>query len=452
MAKSEAQAPGLSAKEPELIDFSIRVKGIWLLLGVGLGLRLALAALPGFGVDIALFRFWADRLAADGPWNFYEGDFFIDYAPGYLYVLWFIGQLNQAIGFSAGVYEYVLKLPAVAADIASAYLLYLILAPRRMEIRLGAVLLYLLFPATLLIGPIWGQVDSLLAFFLLLSVYYIGRDRPIAGALAYTVGFLVKPQAIAALPFLAFWIMRKHPPEWRKIGESLKAPFPPGLWFQITGAALLLVFVVIFPFFLFKPWDFIVHLYNSANVEHYRVNSFWAYNFWNTGGLFEMGFQPDSQRFLGITHQVWGIAMYAGSMLLMMFLMRKSQGTGMLALGAALSVLFFYMFLTRMHERYVFAFFLPFLAACALINSRWLWGALVILGAAHFLNLYHVYGYYEANDLRIQGVYRWLEESNLWGTGLETVQVLSIVMVVSVPLLLAAAYALSNRRPQPEPL
>jgi len=119
-------------------------------------------------------------------------------------------------------------------------------------------------------------------------------------------------------------------------------------------------------------------------------------------------------------------------------------------------VMAFYFFLTRMHERYVFAAFLPLLVAAVLINSRLIWGLFVVLSVSHFINLYHVYGYYYPNDLRIEGIFDWLEKGDLFGTSLpllgrlETVQFFSIVMVVSFIVLLVSTY-LRLERPPPGP-
>ncbi len=457
MANLKADSVDLHAGEEPLAEFSFRINAIAGLLAVALVLRLLLAFLPGFDVDIGVFRFWSIQLAEKGPWHFYDEDFFTDYAPGYMYVLLLIGKLREWFDLTDGQVEYVLKLPSIAADLASAYLLYRLLDTRRLEVRLGAAALYLLFPAALLIGAVWGQVDSMLAFFLLLSVYYIGKDRPVAGAVAFTVGFLVKPQAIAALPFLALWIMRHRPPEWREVVAGIKLPVPPDVWWKCAGAGVAVLLVLIFPFFTYKPWELVSQLYDATNVENYRTNSFWAYNFWNLGGLFDWGFKPDvagikpgEGEWMGLSHRLWGGIMFATSTTLLLFATRRSEGTGMLALGAALSVLAFYLFLTRMHERYVFAFFLPFLAACVLLQSRLLWASFVGLGLVHFFNLYHVYVYYNPNDLRVEGFYKWFEKTDFLGTGFETVQVLSIIMVASFPLLLAAAYVLSARSEREE--
>ncbi|MCI0831662.1 MAG: hypothetical protein J4N72_03345 [Chloroflexi bacterium] len=445
MANIEAHA-GPPPASTDLVKFSVRLPGIEMLLAAGLVLRLGLAFLPGFGVDIGTFQAWSNSLANDGPWNFYNETSFTDYAPGYMYVLWFIGEANQIFGFSQDQYEYILKIPAIIADIASALLIYRILADQKPGVRMGATALYLFFPAALWIGPIWGQVDSILAFFLLLSVYYIGRDKPVHGALAFTIGFLMKPQAIAVLPLLAFWIIRDNWGNWRPI--VLCTVVPP-----------LVMLVLITPFFVFEPWRLVEVLYDASNVANYRVNSFWAYNFWNIGGLFEQGFQCDScggtegTTWFGIETRYWGLSFFFLAIAGVVFSLRKAHGTGYLALGVALSVMAFYFFLTRMHERYVFAAFLPLLVAAVLINSRLLWGMFVVLAVSHFVNLYHVYGYYYPNDLRIEGIYDWLEKGDLFGTSLpllgrlETVQFFSILMVVSFLVLLVGTYIRLERRP-----
>src|SRR3989442_14150329 len=95
MADIDAEAVDASMGERSLVDFSFKAPAIVLLLAAGLVLRLVMAKLPGFSSDIAVFHFWSNQLAEHGPWNFYDSDFFIDYAPGYLYILWLIGKLNQ---------------------------------------------------------------------------------------------------------------------------------------------------------------------------------------------------------------------------------------------------------------------------------------------------------------------------------------------------------------------
>ena len=74
------------------------VGAILIVLALGLALRLIIAYLlpgSGFKVDLGAFRFWADQLATNGPWGFYDRDFLHDYMPGYMYVLWLVGHRRR---------------------------------------------------------------------------------------------------------------------------------------------------------------------------------------------------------------------------------------------------------------------------------------------------------------------------------------------------------------------
>jgi Gpi18-like mannosyltransferase len=303
-----------------------------------------------------------------------------------------------------------------------------------MEVRIASALGYVLFPATLFIGAVWGQVDSLLAFFLLLAVYFLGRGRPVAAGVAYVVGFMMKPQAIAALPFLAFWALRNYPPL---------------VWAKVIGVSALVALALTVPFFAYKPWELYDQLRFSADVYPYA--SFHAYNFW---GVFRY-IQPDNVKYLGLTYQVWGIVLYALTTLFIIYSLREARGMGALALGTGLCVVAFFMFVTRMHERYLFPAFLPLLAACVIYNSRYLWTGFAMLAVVHMLNLYHAYAEFNDNHLRIDWIYEWLQDPNMLGFNIfevdTTVEWLSVLTVAALPALLAAAYSIGSRVKYGEP-
>jgi Gpi18-like mannosyltransferase len=398
---------------------------IALILSGGFVLRLFLATLPGFPVDVGDFQAWSVLLADRGPWNFYDSGFFVDYSPGYLYVLWFIGGLDNIFAFDSGQFEYVLKLPAVFFDLASAYLVYRMLEGQKLLLRLGAPALYLVLPPVLLLGPVWGQTDSILAFFLLLTVYYLSKGRPVAGALAYTVGFLAKPQAVAALPIVAFWILWKHTPQ---------------VWLKSVAAALIAGFFIILPFFpdraylIVPPFEGLFHqLENAANVENYRVSSFFAYNFW----AMKVGlFRPDDTTFWSIPYRIWGFGLFSIASLAIVYVFGRARSPGLMALAVALSALAFYVFLTRMHERYLFPVLLPLLVACAILNYRLLWAAFVGLVVVHFLNLSVVY-FSDFYNPDVPTLNLWIEDR---------VFLLSLLTTLSFPLLLIAGHFLVIRR------
>jgi hypothetical protein len=197
------------------------------------------------------------------------------------------------------------------------------------------------------------------------------------------------------------------------------------------------------PFFGLKPWEFLDQLEFSAS--YYAYASFHAYNFWATFAYLE----PDRVEYLGLAYARWGYILYAVSVAFVLYALRRAEGLGALTLGTALCIFVFYMFVTRMHERYLFPIFLPLLAACFILNSRLLWAGFAGVAIIHLLNLYHAYAEFNDNYLRIDWIFNWLQDPNLWGLGLTTVEFLSVLMVIMLPPLLAVAYALGDRPKRP---
>ena len=127
------------------------------ILIAGLALRLALAYVvfpsQGFASDLEQFRSWSTNLAQSGAGSFYQ-DTGANYPPGYLYILWLLGELGGPLGSLLGVSAssatlLLLKLPAIAADAAIAVLLYHV-ATSWFGGRAGlvAAALYLFVPVT----------------------------------------------------------------------------------------------------------------------------------------------------------------------------------------------------------------------------------------------------------------------------------------------------------------
>ena len=48
----------------------------------------------------------------------YQTGFFLDYPPGYLYALWAVGALAQAVGASGDILRLIIAVPAQLADFA----------------------------------------------------------------------------------------------------------------------------------------------------------------------------------------------------------------------------------------------------------------------------------------------------------------------------------------------
>lgn len=160
--------------------------------------------LPGYDVDIGCFTAWANRMAQVGPANFYADGYFSDYPPGYMLVLWLCGLLGQAMG--TGATSFLVKLPSVIADLLGALILMRFVRARlekeeksqscALWTACAASLLYLFNPLTMLAGAGWGQSDSVMTLFLLLTVIWAMQDKWRFALPAYMLAVLMKPQAL----------------------------------------------------------------------------------------------------------------------------------------------------------------------------------------------------------------------------------------------------------------
>jgi Gpi18-like mannosyltransferase len=339
-----------------------------LVLALGTVVQLLIATQTGHESDLIQFQRWAYDLAHRDPWNVLQGpEFNIDHLPGFLLYLWAVGEAYEQFTFTQSEYLFILKLPAVAANIIGAALLYFLLRDRREFVRLTATAVYLFLPTALLIGPLWGQTDAVGAMFLLLTIFLFDRDRPIWAAIAFTLGFFVKAQIAAALPVFVFWGIRNYPRDvWWKCA--------------IAGGAVALALTLIF--FPANPWEIFEHIRKGTEV--FDFNASFTFNFWSMFGWF----RSDSITYMGIDWRTWGILMLFVANVLILLSIRRATDTAALALAVSLAMLALYVLLTRVHERYMFAAFLPLLAACFLTNSRILWSLFVALTVLHFFSLY----------------------------------------------------------------
>jgi 4-amino-4-deoxy-L-arabinose transferase-like glycosyltransferase len=194
--------------------------GIAGLLILGLAFRLIIAALlpgSGFKVDIDSFSYWAQNLASQGLFGFYDRPFFHDYTPGYLYVLWFVGVVGGLIGDAVRLFGQsfglvdLLKVAPIVGDVTLAYLAWSMareMGASERAARIGAFIL-VVNPVTWVDSVLWGQVDSVGVVFLLLALRELWRDRPERSAILAMLAALIKPQLAILIPIVAVVTIRR---------------------------------------------------------------------------------------------------------------------------------------------------------------------------------------------------------------------------------------------------
>ncbi len=416
MTGPAAGEPDLDARAPARTSTTRgSVGAIVILLALGLALRVIIAYLlpgSGFGVDLNAFRFWASDLAQHGPYGFYDRGFFADYTPGYLYVLWLVGIVGQALG---GIGD-LIKAPAIVADIAVAYLIYsmvLELGGARRRALLGAAL-FLFIPSTWFDSTVWGQVDSFGVVFLLLGLRALWRDQPERAALWAAVAAVTKPQLGILLPILAAVLIRRYLLDWwtggddattapgeaeRSAGDSgagrrgpirlastaavgvltaaaLSAPFGlsvVGLVGQVVRAAAGYPFLTVNAY---NPWALLEQGGNGI-----AANGTWVRDVAVDSGDVAFMFGPFPALAVGTA-----LLLLAMGTICVVVARRPDRLT--ILVGLTVMAFAFFIVPTRVHERYLY----PFVAVGAIlfaVSARWRL-PYVVATLANFLNLYVV--------------------------------------------------------------
>jgi len=343
--------------------------------------RLGLSFLPSFGIDMGTWLGWASRLSSLGFAKFYTDTVWTQYTPGFLYWLWFIGKIGW-------LNDLAIKIPMIFADIVTGLLIYSLIKKVNKKLALASFFLYTLNPVVIFDGSVWGQVDGILTLFLFLSAYFLIDKKNIVWSIFFwSIAFLIKPQAVAVLPvFFLVIVLKKF--KWKEI---------------ITAGAvgILTLFILSLPFFPKSPVLGLPNLI-AQMIGYYKYTSINAFNIWSWVGLWK----PDTTGFLGLTLSVWGIAFLFTSMVTALYLFRNklNRKENYYLLFAILSLCFF-VFPTKVHERYLFPFFAFLLTSAGLSGSLNLFGIYIVTSLMSFLNLYYPYSYYYSTNLRSDLLY-----------------------------------------------
>lgn len=177
---------------------------LWLMLALALIARVVVAfGVPGYNTDINCFTAWSERMFANGPLNFYAPDYFCDYPPGYMLLLWPVGLIRYLFKLrtDGAVYHVILKLLPMLADVTGAWLIWYI-GRKRMSETLALTLagLYMFNPAAICNSAAWGQIDALLTLLIALCALSAGEGRYFKALMWFTAALLIKPQALLFAP------------------------------------------------------------------------------------------------------------------------------------------------------------------------------------------------------------------------------------------------------------
>jgi dolichyl-phosphate-mannose-protein mannosyltransferase len=224
-----------------------------------------------------------------------------------------------------------LKLPAILADLGVGWLIYKLTPSKKKSHKLLASSLYLLNPAVIYISTVWGQIESIPIFFVLLSIYF-AKKKYYLSHISFVLAILSKQTALWLLPvFFVLWFKKQSPKVFLK-----------GILLQVVIFILLY-----FPFShsLFEPFS----LYLKTLAGSSNLVSDAAWNIWHF--IYPAG-TLDSALILGISIRLWSIFLISISTVFIVLSFLKNKITLYQSLFWLSMVAFFMQ--TRVHERHLF--------------------------------------------------------------------------------------------------
>lgn len=293
-------------------------------------------------------------------------------------ILW---QINIHVGVFPSVlvswfdqygFRAILKLPGIFSDIGIGYLIYYLVKKGKGEKQAKFIsCLFLFNPAIIYLSSSWGQLDSVVSLFALVTLFFVLGKKYYAGLIAFYISVMIKATYIPLSVLLMIIPLKKGISAGKVLG--------------LTSVLGILMFLLGSVFIDKNPLVWIINIYGkkilpgAVTLPYINLN---AFNFW--GFVFGLDRIADSRLFLGISLSRWAWSIGALSLILILAKFWKSGNVFFTA-----SVLFFaiFMFFPRVHERYVYPFFVFF--PIVLSSYPKLMRIFFLTSGIFLINLYH---------------------------------------------------------------
>ena len=330
--------------------------------------------------DMECWANWAAFIRINGLTNIYYSN--TDYLPAFHYLLYVYGHSMESIDSIYSNLKYFKLLIFLFHVGSSFFLLRIIQMILGIEyIKYG--IFYLLNIAVLYNTLVWGQVDEIISFFMIVSLYYLLKNKPRYGIVAFLLGVNFKLQSIIFLPLVLFIAIPQYvEKKWKSI------------FIDISMFTLLQLFIFL-PFIVSGKLNMVFNvLFNLVDSQpNISAN---AYNLWFSIVGKEARNGLDSDIFYIFTYKQWGLALFfimsffaflplCIQSLKSIFQKTKLKFNNQLAiLSFGIISLIFFFFCTQMHERYSHPAII-FIVLYSIISKKWYLGFLV--SVAYLLNL-----------------------------------------------------------------
>ena len=369
-------------------------------------IRIIFVVISGFHPDILNHTDWGIRFLSLGPKKFYENIFWSISWPNqplgsillfaFMAIIknWLFGFilfLNNAISIfpslivpilESKLHIWLVKLPFVLSDIGIGFLIYKIVHQINPQKAVFASCLFLFNPVLIYNSTNWGQTDSLINLLAILGLYLIFKKKYFLGIFIFLSTFLLKLSLIIYLPIFGLLLLKRIT-DWKKFILPIVSFF-------------IFLFIIALPFKLdgFSSFQWLWYMYtNRVLTRQGSMLNGNAFNLWAIIFSIDLS-KSEFAQFIGLSYQFIGRILYIIFLIPVWFKFLKNK----LTLSNLFSALFLsafgcFIFLTNMHERYLYPIFplisILFVLSKSIINLK----QIIIISLIHFLNLYNLWFY-----------------------------------------------------------
>ncbi|KKQ38070.1 MAG: hypothetical protein US53_C0002G0005 [Candidatus Woesebacteria bacterium GW2011_GWA1_37_7] len=346
---------------------------------------------------------WGIRYFEYGPEKFYAPESNIwsytwpNQPPGTIYIFAFSRKLFESIfnffwfinikipAFPSGIITYfehnlypaVVKLPGIIADFGIAYLLYkylrILLKGNRAKIvsRLGLVV-FLYNPVIWYTSSVWGQYDSIINFFALLSFYLLIKKRLTFSLIALALCLFIKLSLVIFLPIYLVYLLKQKYSFFNLLRSIL-------ISFMLIGIFTL-------PFSHGEPYSWLYKLYiDKVYVQQQHLITANAFNIWATIATIHL---RSYTQYLGpLMYKTWGFILFSLAYFPALYLLYKKSSHNSLIWTLTIAAFSSFMLLPNMHERYLYPLF-PVLTILTIKHVKLIW-VYISVSLISLLNLYN---------------------------------------------------------------
>lgn len=290
----------------------------------------------------------------------------------------------------AHLLHFFVTFPSIAADMGIGILIYSMVEKSKKVNAWLAAMLFLYNPVVLYNSSFWGQTDALNNFFFMLSLFFFFRKSYLLSIFSFFLSLFIKFSLIIFLP-LYIILFLYQPIDKKKI-----------LLHTLTSFVVILFFTLAVDK---NPLSWLYHFFTSSvqgEDQHMTVS---AFNFWwmvtkpeiyfvshikTYGGT--VGGILSNQKTFGLTAAFWGYLFFSLTSIIAYctsFLTKRMNSKNAILLLFIITALVGFLFLPRMHERYLYPIF-PLLAVYFGRTKRLLW-ILIVFTLLNFINIYLVW-------------------------------------------------------------